>query len=89
MAYRGPAGLPGALEEPDRPEDYEVLPLDGAEDVVCYFERDVFDWMEKTQPLPEGDYLCFVEGLGRLRFRILDRSRSVVPILSRRRDGSA
>jgi hypothetical protein len=73
MAYRGPAGFLGALEESERPEDYERLPLEGAEDILCYVERAVLEWMGSTRPMPEGDYLFFAEGAGRLRFRILSK----------------
>lgn len=56
--------------ETDR-ERYLELPVQGHEIFTVYVHRDVVDHMDRTKPTPEGDYLFFVEGFGRLRFRLV------------------
>ena len=70
MAWKGPAGL---LGEPatDR-ESYSVFPVHGQKDLTAWIHREVLAHLEQVQPTPEGDYLFFVEGYGRLRFRIVE-----------------
>lgn len=72
MAWKGPAGL---LGEPatDR-ENYTVFPVHRHDALAVWIHRDVLAHMEKVKPTPEGDYLFFVEGYGRLRFRILEEN---------------
>ena len=71
MAYRGPSGLLGTPGENDEdPGDYTPFPLVDHPELTGYLHREVREWMDKTKPTPEGDWLCFVEGQGRLRFRL-------------------
>jgi len=39
--------------------------------ITCHVHEDVFDYMDKVGPTPEGDFLVFVDGVGRLRFRFV------------------
>ncbi|WP_281745642.1 trimethylamine--corrinoid methyltransferase [Thermanaerovibrio acidaminovorans] len=70
MAYKGPSGLWGA---PDDAERHLFVPFQvEVENVTCWIQDQVLDWMERSRPSPEGDYLFFVEGVGRLRFRLVE-----------------
>ncbi|MCX7828761.1 MAG: hypothetical protein N2315_06080 [Thermanaerothrix sp.] len=68
MAYKGPMGLWGPPEEDL--ERFSPFPVEGREELTCWVHEDVLRWMERSNPSPEGDYLFFVEGVGRLRFRL-------------------
>ena len=70
MAYEGPVGLPGEPET-DR-EVYAAFPVLGHEDFTAFLHRDILAYLGRVKPTPEGDHLFFVEGFGRLRFRLVD-----------------
>lgn len=69
MAWRGPSGLLGEPET-DR-ESYEEFPVQGHRDLSVWVHRDVLAHMGKVKPTAEGDHLFFVDGYGRLRFRLI------------------
>ncbi|HBG14596.1 MAG TPA: trimethylamine--corrinoid methyltransferase, partial [Synergistaceae bacterium] len=48
-----------------------VFDVEGHPGMKCHIEEEVFQWMEEAGPMPEGDYLFMVEGVGRLRFSIV------------------
>ncbi len=70
MAFTGPSGLPGAPEE--GAELYELLGIEGHEDLKCWLHRDVCEWMTETPRTHDGDHLFFVDGSGYFRFRLVD-----------------
>ncbi|MDO9507970.1 MAG: trimethylamine--corrinoid methyltransferase [Thermovirgaceae bacterium] len=62
----------GLWGEPEEEKDqYMVYEIEGRPGMKCHIKKDVFEWMEQAGPMPEGDYLFMVEGVGRLRFRIV------------------
>jgi hypothetical protein len=69
MAYKGPEGLWGKPEEDAG--QYEVYEVEGHSGLKCWIRQDVLEWMARTTPTPEGDYLFAVEGAGRLRYRLI------------------
>jgi hypothetical protein len=69
MAWKGPSGLLGEPET-DR-ENYSAFPVVLHEGITAFVHGDVLAHMERTPPTAEGDYLFFVEGFGRLRFRFV------------------
>lgn len=69
MAWKGPSGL---LGEPETDRDnYTVFPVHQHEGLTAWIHRDILDHMGNVRPTPEGDHLFYVEGYGRLRFRLL------------------
>ncbi len=70
MAWKGPSGLLGEPEA-DR-ASYAVFPVHRHKDLTAWIHRDVLAHLEKVQPTPEGDHLFYVEGQGRLRFRLIE-----------------
>ena len=70
MAWKGPSGL---LGEPETDRDqFTAFPVHRHELMTAWIHRDVLGHLGQVRPTPEGDYLFFVEGYGRLRFRLLD-----------------
>lgn len=69
MAYKGPEGLWGKPEE--ALEEYGIYEVEGHPELKCWIKRDVLEWMARTTPTHEGDYLFAVEGAGRLRYRLV------------------
>jgi hypothetical protein len=65
MAYKGPAGLPEAPGEEDAGM-YQVFHVAG-EKLKCWIHREALKAFQEQGPLPDGSYLFFVEGAGRLR----------------------
>jgi len=63
MVYRGPAGLLGKPENTESFTPYEVKD----EGVTCWISKEAMDFFEETGTMPDGSYLFFVEGVGRLR----------------------
>ncbi len=72
MAFEGPAGL---LGEPatDR-EAYAAFPVLEHEGFTAFIHREVLAYRDRVKPTPEGDHLFFVEGFGRLRFRLVSNT---------------
>jgi hypothetical protein len=69
MAWKGPSGL---LGEPETDRDsYRYFPVQGRPDLGAFVHHEVLDRLNSIRPTPEGDFLFFVEGFGRLRFRIV------------------
>ena len=72
MAWKGPAGL---LGEPETDRDnYTAFPVLRHEEFTAFVRQDVLDHCGKVRPTPEGDFLFFVEGFGRMRFRFVDET---------------
>jgi len=70
MAYEGPGGL---LGEPVTDRDrYTMMPVLGHEGLTAFVHRDIPAYLVRVKPTPEGDHLFFVEGFGRLRFRLIE-----------------
>jgi hypothetical protein len=69
MAYKGPEGLWGKPGEDL--EQYEACEVEGHPELTGWIRHDVLEWMGRTTPTPEGDYLFAVEGAGRLRYRLV------------------
>ena len=69
MAYKGPEGLWGKPGEALK--EYSVYEVEGHPELKCWIKRDVLEWMARTTPTHEGDYLFAVEGAGRLRYRLV------------------
>jgi len=63
MAFRGPAGL---LGKPENTEPFTPYRVKG-EDVTCWIHEEVLKFFEETGTMPDGSYIFFVEGVGRLR----------------------
>ena len=70
MAWKGPSGLLGEPET-DR-ENFGSFPVKGHPALRAYIHREIFDHLASLRATAEGDYLFFVEGFGRLRFRIVE-----------------
>jgi hypothetical protein len=72
MAWKGPAGL---LGEPETDRDqYTVFPVCRHRQLMVWVHRDILARLDEVRPTPEGDHLFFVEGHGRLRFRLVNES---------------
>lgn len=69
MAYKGPSGLVGVAEDK---ENYTLLAVLGRPEIGVYVHCEVFAYMAANKPTPEGDYLFYVEGCGRMRFQIAE-----------------
>jgi len=70
MSYKGPEGLWGKPETEEL-ELYEAYAVEGHPELKCWIKNDVLEWMARTSPTPEGDYLFAAEGAGRLRYRLV------------------
>ncbi len=69
--------IAGLLGEPvtDR-ENFVAFHVLKQSDQIAYVYRDVLAFLQNTRPTPEGDYLFFVEGYGRLRFRLSQQEKA-------------
>jgi hypothetical protein len=66
MAYKGPAGLPEAPCKKDAGM-YHVFHVAG-DNLKCWIHKEALKAFREQGPLPDGSYLFFAEGAGRLRF---------------------
>lgn len=62
-------GLWGKPEE--NAGKFRVFDVEGHPGMTCHIEEEVFQWMKDAGPMPEGDYLFMVEGVGRLRLSVV------------------
>lgn len=70
MAWRGPSGLLGAPAA-EEAGNFEAYPVAGQPGVTAFIHREVLEHLRKARPTREGDPLFYVEGIGRIRFRLL------------------
>jgi hypothetical protein len=69
MAYKGPSGL---AKEPEDKENYTAFPVLEHPEIKAYIHREVIQFLKTEKIGPEGDNLFYVDGVGRLRFQILE-----------------
>lgn len=58
-----------------RPTDeagYERFYVQGIDGMTCWVQQEVLEKINRYSPTEEGDYLFYVEGIGRMRWSILD-----------------
>ncbi len=70
MAWRGPSGLIGAPAA-ERAGEYEVYSIENHPGCEVFVHRDVLAVYRQPPPPRLGDHLFHVEGMGRVRIRLL------------------
>lgn len=70
MVWRGPSGLLGAPAA-EEAGNFEAYPVAGQPGVTAFIHKEVLEHVRKARPTREGDHLFYVEGIGRIRFRLL------------------
>ncbi|MCF7936399.1 MAG: hypothetical protein K9L28_08665 [Synergistales bacterium] len=64
--------LLGLLWKPENSEEYSACEVADQADLTCWIHQDAFSFLDRAERTPEGEYLFFVGGVGRLRLAIED-----------------